>query len=258
MKFYLGTHQVSWLGETAVPLCVSRRRLFQRKTLPRALGPWMQDGGGFTEISLYGTWQTTAAEYVRDVRRFSEEIGNLEAAAIMDWMCEPGMLKQTGLSIAEHQTRSTDSLIELRSRAPELPWFPILQGWEPRDYLRHAEQYDRAGVSLEREPIVGVGSVCRRQNTGALEAVLFALDGLGLRLHGFGVKRQGLQRCGLLLASSDSMAWSFAARRADPMPGCRHRSCANCIRYALAWRAEVEADLRRPSGLWSAIPEEQS
>ena len=38
------------------------------------------------------------------------------------------------------------------------------------------------------------------------------------------------------LASADSLAWSFEARRAAPLPGCGHASCANCLRYAVAWR----------------------
>jgi hypothetical protein len=41
------------------------------------------------------------------------------------------------------------------------------------------------------------------------------------------------------LASADSLAWSFEARRAAPLPGCSHASCANCSRYATAWRERV-------------------
>lgn len=59
-------------------------------------------------------------------------------------------------------------------------------------------------------------------------------------LHGFGIKVLGLRRYGHLLTSADSMAWSVAARRSAPLPGCTaHRNCANCPRYAYRWRAEV-------------------
>jgi hypothetical protein len=44
---------------------------------------------------------------------------------------------------------------------------------------------------------------------------------------------RGLAAC---LASADSLAWSFQARRAAPLPGCSHANCANCLRYAAAWR----------------------
>jgi hypothetical protein len=36
------------------------------------------------------------------------------------------------------------------------------------------------------------------------------------------------------------MAWSYRARRSPALPGCTgHRNCANCLRYALAWRARL-------------------
>ena len=99
--------------------------------------------------------------------------------------------------------------------------------------------YARAGIDLTREPLVGVGSVCRRQATGEIEDIVYSLASLGLRLHGFGVKVRGLARYAGYLASADSLAWSFDARRTDPLPGCRHASCANCLRYAAAWRQRM-------------------
>jgi hypothetical protein len=36
------------------------------------------------------------------------------------------------------------------------------------------------------------------------------------------------------------MAWSYAARRQPPLPGCTgHKNCANCLSYATRWRAKV-------------------
>jgi hypothetical protein len=82
MRFYLGTHQPAWLArDLGVPLLVSHRRLAGRRRLPRATGPWALDSGGFTELSLYGRWSTDAHAYVAAVRRYSEEIGNLDWAA---------------------------------------------------------------------------------------------------------------------------------------------------------------------------------
>jgi hypothetical protein len=60
-----------------------------------------------------------------------------------------------------------------------------------------------------------------------------------LKLHGFGVKTKGIQATGHLLASADSMAWSFQARKRKPLPHCRHQSCSNCFDYAMAWRSNV-------------------
>jgi hypothetical protein len=84
--------------------------------------------------------------------------------------------------------------------------------------------------------------VCRRQSTGQIALIVTALAGLGLRLHGFGIKTSGLHRYGHLLASADSMAWSYTARRAAALPGCHgHRNCANCLTCATAWRHRVLA-----------------
>lgn len=245
LRFYLGTHQPGWLAQTDVPLFVSDVRLSKYRTLPKALGRWALDSGGFSMLSVHGTWSAgpTPAEYVARVRRYSDEIGGLDWAAIQDWMCEPFITAKTGLTVLEHQLRTVDSYRELSALAPDLPWAPVLQGFELADYVRCAQIYADAGVDLTAADIVGVGSVCRRQGTTEAARIMAALaqELPGIRLHGFGVKTDGLGKYGRLLASADSMAWSFNARRDQaPMPGCvGHKNCANCLRYALAWRGRV-------------------
>lgn len=250
MKFWLGTHEPSWLRHAGVPLFVSTRRLQRLKTMPVAAGPWALDSGGFTELEQFGGWQTTPAEYVARVRRYTAEIGQLAWCAPQDWMCEPFMLTRTGLTVAGHQARTVRSLLELREELGPLV-VPVLQGWTRDDYVRHVDDYAAAGVDLEREPLVGLGSVCRRQATGEAEGIVWSL--WPIKLHGFGMKTEGLRRYGAALASADSMAWSYQARKRDPLPGCAHRSCSNCIRYAMAWRGRALDPGRRPQ-LWAAIP----
>lgn len=233
--FYLGTHQTGWLAQTDTPLFVSNRRLMRLRQLPRARGRWALDSGGFSEISLYGEWRTAPADYTAAVQRYATEIGGLDWAAIQDWMCEPVMLRRTGLSVRLHQERTIRSYLELMSRAPHLPWAPVLQGWLLADYLRHVEMYQRAGVCLAGLPRVGLGSVCRRQATGDAEVIVDELASLGIALHGFGFKLQGLARVSGKLASSDSMAWSYDARRSPPLPGHTHKNCANCREFAQTW-----------------------
>lgn len=240
MKFYLGTHRPGWLDKVDVSLFVSRTRLHDRKSMPRARTSWALDSGGFTQLSIHGRWTFDAATYVADVRRFDAEIGSLDWAAPMDWMCEPHVLTKTGLTVAEHQRRTVDSVIDLRSRAPEQRWIPVLQGFTRDDYLRCADLYADRGIDLAAEPTVGLGSVCRRQSTTMVEGLVQRLAGDGIKLHGFGVKSGGLRRMGELLASADSMAWSFVARRRPVrLDGCTHANCANCQRWALQWRREL-------------------
>lgn len=243
MKFYLGTHCTPWLTRTLAPLFISHRRLVGRNsTYPRAICEWALDSGGFSELGLFGAWETTPGDYVASVRRYVEEIGRMEWASIQDWMCEPVMLNKTGLSVAEHQARTVDSLLRLQDLAPEVHWTPVLQGWDPEDYFRHVDSYYSAGVDLHRFTPVGIGSVCRRQHTSEVEAVIRRLAGQGLRLHGFGFKLLGARRVGDALWSADSMAWSLQARWEAKPPECAwkpHKNCANCLRYALRWRHKV-------------------
>lgn len=241
MRFYLGTHNPAWLSRLPVDLFVSHRRLGTMKRLPRAICDWALDSGGFSELSLFGEWRTTPEDYAKSVTRYAAEIGRLQWAAIQDHMCEPHLLAKTGLAVADHQRKTIESCQRLHDLAPDIPWAPVLQGWERDDYLRHLDAYQAAGWDLDTAPVVGVGSVCRRQNVKAVRDLLQDLAADGLRVHAFGFKIQGLSWAGPLLASSDSMAWSFTARRRAPLPGHTHKNCANCPEFALQWRDKVLA-----------------
>lgn len=239
MEFWLGTHRPNWLEKTDVPLMVSHRTLGPRKSLPAARGRWVLDSGGFSELSLFGEWRTSARDYVAAVRRYMSEIGGLTWAAIQDWMCEPFILKKTGLSVIEHQRNTIFSYLELMSMAPEVPWCPVIQGWAADDYLRHVDAYLVAGVDLTTLPVVGIGSVCRRQGVQGAINLLVGLAKDGLKLHGFGLKTTAVRVIGSLLKSSDSLAWSYEARRRKERCGVPRTTCANHLHYALEWRDYV-------------------
>lgn len=243
MDFYLGA-DIHWLAHAGYPLMVSHGRLRRAVTLPRAAAPWVCDSRGFTELSQHGEWTITPREYVTGLRRYRDEIGQLRWASPQDWMCEPWITAKTGLSVVEHQRRTVANLIELRTLAPDLPIIPVIQGWELNDYLRCLDMYAAAGVDLLAEPVVGLGSVCRRQGTGQIDTIVSVLAATGLRLHGFGVKTEGLASYGPLLASADSFAWSFGGRRR--VGHCPHglvRWEANCPERARRWREQVLARL---------------
>lgn len=260
-SFYLGTHMPHWLEDAQYPLFVAYHRLAGRKTLPWAAFRWALDSGGFGMLQHRGRWVISAGEYAAGVRRCAEEIGLLEWAAPQDWMCEPGIIAGgtygyqhfagTRLSVAEHQRRTVANYLELRSIAPDLPFIPVLQGYAPDDYLRCADMYDKASVRLHAEPRVGLGSVCRRQNTTEIAAITAVFADLGLLLHGFGVKTKGLAIYACDLASADSLAWSTRGRREK---GCApgHKTEANCRRFATAWRSRVLASV--PSEQQGLLP----
>lgn len=236
MDFYLGTHEPSWLHRTDVPLFVSAVRLRLRRTFQKAKGRMAFDSGGFSELQVHGKWTVAARQYAEEMRCWAEEIGMPDFAAIQDWMCEPHMLAKTGKTVAEHQKLTIESYATLRQLAPEIPWLPVLQGWQPDDYESHVERYRTAGFDLAKLPRVGVGSVCRRQGTFDGARIIHRVADLGIKIHAFGVKVDGLALYGDRIASADSMTWSFIARkRRIRLPGCTHSTCANCFTWAHEW-----------------------
>lgn len=253
MKFWLGTHEESWLGTAGVPLMVSRNRLARRRTLPTAACEWVLDSGGFTELQQHGHWRIGPRQYADDVARYAETIGGLAWAAPQDLMCEPAIIHGgtfkgstfvgTGLSVGEHQIRTVGNYCDLR--ALDAPVIPVLQGFTLSDYERCVDLYDRAGVKLHLEPVVGLGSVCRREATAEIGEIVAAMEARGIRCHGFGCKEGAVREYGGLLASADSLAWSLGGRKRGTCTHLKSR-CANHLHWALQWRAALLA--APPSG----------
>ncbi|WP_186762979.1 deazapurine DNA modification protein DpdA family protein [Lentzea tibetensis] len=261
-EFLLGFHQPVALERAGVPLFVSDTRLRDRKTLPRAAAPWALDSGGFTQLQKFGDWTVPPREYVARVRRYRDEIGQLMWCAPQDRMCEPIVISGgwagrlyfvgTKLSVPEHQRLTVDNAVELSMLDADLPWRRVLQGYKKDEYLRCADLYERSGIDLTQESLVCLGSVCRRQGTREVLDILRALHRRGItRVHVFGAKTLGLRLYGDLAYSADSLAWSEDARRIGrPVCGTVHprggKNCANCLPYALQWRARLLNDHTRP------------
>jgi hypothetical protein len=217
VRLLLGSHQPGWLGKAGVPLFVSDTRLRVYKTLHVAAAPWACDSGGFTELQKHGRWTITPREYVTRLRRYRDEIGRLDWAAPQDWMCEPIVINGgrigpivfagTRLSVGEHQRRTVANYAQLRDLAPDLNIIPVVQGDTPDAYLRCVDLYrSMIGVDLTTMPLVGVGSICRRQGSREAGRILTALHASGVRrLHGFGFKILGLTAYAHLLTSADSL-----------------------------------------------------
>lgn len=214
MRFFVGLHQPSD-AKNFEAVFVSVNRLRNRKG-PFAVRDWIMDSGAFTTVNKHGGYPESVDEYAGHIKRWSAN-GNLMAAVAQDYMCEPFVIARTGLSIAEHQRLTIeryDALVACDTGDTYI--MPVLQGYAPADYVAHLAAY---GERLAYGAWVGVGSVCKRNGDArAIESVLCAIKSArpDLRLHGFGVKttalRSGLVRS--MLETADSMAWSFAARRA--------------------------------------------
>jgi hypothetical protein len=191
---------------------LSANRLWNRKSLFK-VNNWILDSGAFTEISKFGYFRHSVKEYAELINKF-KVCGQLECAVTQDMMCEPFVIKRTGLTIKEHQKRTIERYDEL-IKLTNVTIMPVLQGFAVNDYIEHLKMY---GTRLLGGMRVGVGSVCKRNSKPLqVRVILDAIKKLrpDLNLHGFGLKITALQDGNIrkLLYSSDSMSWSYAARR---------------------------------------------
>lgn len=230
MRFFTGLHQPSDAQHFDAAF-VSVNRLRKRKSGFK-VGAWIMDSGAFTEISTHGRYRHEVAEYAAEIRRWKDN-GNLLAAVSQDWMCEPWIIKKTGLSVQLHQQLTVDRYDALLAQDCGVYILPVLQGFEPEDYVRHIRMY---GERLALGQWVGVGSVCKRNGDPAsIARVLIAIKGErpDLKLHGFGLKKTALASDFITsqLHTADSMAWSFHARK--------NGRNGNCWREAMRWTADI-------------------
>lgn len=212
MRFFIGLHQPS--DAKHFDSCfISVNRLRNRKG-PFKVDDWIMDCAGFTTIVMHGGYPHPVEEYAAQIRRWKTN-GNLMAAVSQDYMCEPAMLKRTGLTVADHQRLTIERYDGLLRCDTGCYIMPVLQGYTPDEYVSHIRQY---GSRLAYGAWVGVGSICKRNASPCLILdVLIAIktERPDLRLHGFGLKTTALAHGTIraLLETADSMAWSFAARR---------------------------------------------
>lgn len=233
MKFFVGVHMPNKANLVQYAMISANVIRNRRSHFP--VNTWIMDSGAFTTVNKHGGYPEGVEEYAEIISRFAD-CGNLVAAVAQDYMCEPFVLERTGLTVTDHQRLTIeryDALIQCNTAG--VPIMPVLQGYDPSDYADHVRQY---GDRLTPGMWVGVGSVCKRnRNPGSVVAVLEAIHAVrpDLRLHGFGVKITALrnQRVRELFHSSDSMAWSFAAR----YEGRDGNDIGEAIRYA----AKVDA-----------------
>lgn len=212
MIFYPGLHQPS------------DARHFERACIHwQRLAPWRKrlkgecrlivDSRAFMEVVTHGGYRHGPEQYARELDRLSQ-IADIEIAVAQDYMCEPFAIARTGLSVADHQRLTIERYDALLQLCSSVPIMPVLQGYEPHQYVEHIAAY---GDRLRDGMHVGVGSVCKRN--AAPSSILRVLQAVhkarpGLRLHGFGLKITSLSVPAIraMVWSADSMAWCYNAR----------------------------------------------
>ncbi|RUV98351.1 MULTISPECIES: hypothetical protein [unclassified Mesorhizobium] len=176
--------------------------------------PVALDSAGFVAMVRYWFYRWTLDQYVALAGAFPWEWW-----AAPDFCCE----REVAHDRAEVRARVVATAAKLAwaqlvaADTGVKPPMPVLQGWQPDDYLRCADLIDRFSPLPD---LVGIGSVCRR-HLGGPDGVVSVVDRLDsvlphhVRFHLFGVKGavaialRGHHR----IASIDSQAWDAAARR---------------------------------------------
>lgn len=219
LRFYCGLHHPGVAG--AFERAFISINTIRTRRKPIECPDVVIDSGAFVELEKWGRYRHSVEEYATALRRLHDEgVVRITAAVAQDYMCEPFMLEKTGLTVEEHQRLSVERYDALLACGMPFPILPVLQGYAASDYVRHIRMY---GDRLTPGMWVGVGSVCKRNSRPEqIVAVLAGIKGArpDLRLHGFGVKLTALTHSGVrqMLYSADSMAWSFAARKAGRSP----------------------------------------
>jgi hypothetical protein len=239
MIFFVGMHHPHNAGK--VPAAFISVNTLKKRRSGFPVRRWVMDSGAFTTINMHGGYPEPVSAYAAHIRRFANN-GKLLAAVAQDYMCEPFMLAKTGLTIKDHQHLTIERYDELSNcDTSGVRIMPVLQGYATQDYIDHIRLY---GDRLKNRMWTGVGSVCKRNtNPESIEAVLQGIkrERQDLRLHGFGIKITSLRSPLVrgLLFSSDSMAWSFAARR----QGRNANDPQEAIRYVQRVRSLITGDL---------------
>lgn len=236
LTVWIGADANAFGWSTPTPVLVSYDRLRELVTLPVAAAPWVLDSGAYQELVRRRRWTVSGAQYAADIRRYGKEIGRLVWAAAQDWPAGVKALRATGLTEFDHQIRTTASVKELRAADTGVPILAVVTGNTPAGYLRHLGMYQRAGIDLHAEPLVGVGALVGRSPDEAAQ-IVEVLHAAGLhRLHLFGGKGRLLEAVGDLTVSTDSAAWSDEMRRSASL--CPHDLVKwerNCPQAAREW-----------------------
>lgn len=250
IDFYLGVHRAYWAWKDDpdinaclddIPLFVSHNQLKTVVNLHPARRYLAVDSGAFSIVSS-GGWANgdTPRQYVSALNRYADALGPfmIRFAGPQDSMCEPHMLKITGMTVRQHCELTVQNYLELKSLDCRVRIIPSVQGWELRDYEYSLWLYDKYGVDLHSERYVGLGSVCRRQHTDEIAMLVRAMRSHGLNnIHTFGVKTLGIEKYADDINTGDSMSWSYQAFK-NPAPHDHpHKlgNCANCYIYAANW-----------------------
>jgi len=202
----------------------------------------MLDSGAFGCAFYDGGYTYNCEEYL-------EIVGKVKPTwwATMDYPCEPTILP--AMSINERIEKTIENTQTLRA-APFGGFLPVIQGWEIEDYLYCAERMKKENLI---QPVMAIGSICRRGSQAEVVAVVSALQRAlpEVKFHAFGTKISTLNyNNGEILnylESLDTAAWQFNEK--DELGGWRPRTHQEILRRLVGYKKKLDKKIASPHQL---------
>ena len=155
----------------------------------------------------------STASYLHDIGRQTPS-----RYAWRDYVCEDDVRDHHGWTVEQQQQRTTDRHIECADLHEDLGLssepVAVVQGWDPDDYRRHAQDLLDQDLVTER---VGIGTMCGRDDVELCEEIVAAVRDVlpDVELHAFGLDRRCYGSEYILgeITSTDSLAYCYRYQR---------------------------------------------
>jgi hypothetical protein len=232
--------------------------------LPEQVQEYAADSGGYIASKIWGEYRYTLAQYVDWLLHWKP--APPAWAAMQDYCCEPDLQVVT----RQRQDRTTINALAAWNAYKHVPlvWVTTIQGLEPLDYQRHAQElapliremqtyYSQRGqAEIFR---VGVGTLCRRADSMTICSIVSAIRAVlpDVPLHLWGVKLASLSAMNVAemgIKSTDSAAWhdklynSINIRKEAADAGMSIRRYAITVKLP-AYAAKIAEAAARPATL---------
>jgi hypothetical protein len=172
----------------------------------------MLDSGGFSFLNRFGDYPFGVDTFV-DWYQMMMDANNKKISFIStpDYPCEEEITRTCKLKTNYERIIATvDKAVECYDKHPDVPWMPVIQGYEPSEYEMCLSLYRCKGIKPKK---FAVGSMCRRTNIKKIEYHIKNLIEYGLKeeIHIFGLCIRGMKSKYLFdnVDSCDSVAYTY-------------------------------------------------
>lgn len=167
------------------------------------------DSGGFSFFYRSGEYEFSPAEYISLAHKLDPAY-----VAIMDYPCEPDVVRTKYKTNYERIDRTIENAITLMDLDNGLNWIMVVQGHTPEEYLYCIDRIKEQWLVTK---LMAIGSLCVRKQIKEAKEVILPIHKevpAWIKLHGFGIDLKFLKDLAIFKAlwSSDTSAWKWNNR----------------------------------------------